>query len=297
MQKTIQLLFFFAPMLCLAQTQRLDSLKAVVATAKEDSSKVNLLMQLSKEYMTTSPAEAARYGLQARDLARNLKFKSGEAFALKNMGVVYYNQARYVETVDYWNQSYRLFDSLGDQTNGASLLNNIGSVYMNQGDDVKALEYYFKSLHITEQSGEKRNTAVALANIGTIYSNNQFTHDKALTYYQKALTLSEALNDKTVTGGVLVNIGEIYLNEDKDDSALYYFKRSLDAYAGTENIPYSLNDIGKTYTKKGDYKLARQYHEQAITFATKLDLQLDIVQSYLGLGHAHYMEGSINGLQ
>ncbi|MEO7766806.1 MAG: ATP-binding protein, partial [Ferruginibacter sp.] len=56
----------------------------------------------------------------------------------------------------------------------------------------------------------------------------------------------------------------------------------------------SLNDIGKVYAKKGNYATAREYHERAISFAKKFDLQLDIAQSYLGLGNAWYKEGLYN---
>jgi two-component system, NtrC family, sensor kinase len=274
---------------CFAQSQKDDSLKQVLSIAKEDSNKVNMLLQLSRDYMVTAPAEAGRYSMEAENLARKIEFKSGEAFALKNIGMVYYNQTKYVETIDYWNQSYHLFDSLGDHVNAALLLNNIGSVYMNEGDDARALSYYFKSLQLAEQSGDKHKIALAMTNIGTIYSNNKVTYDKALEYYLKALPMSEALGDKNIQGGLLVNIGETYLNRDKEDSALYYLNRSLEAYEGTENIPYSLNAIGKTYTKKGDYNRAKQYHQKAVAFATNLDLQLDVVQSYLGLGEAYYM--------
>ncbi len=277
--------------MCIAQDKKLDSLKLLLSTAKDDTTKVNNLLQLSKGYISSSPEQANSYSIQAKDLAQKLNFATGMAYALKNMGMVHYNQAEYVETIDYWNQSYLLFDSLRDKVNAALLLNNIGSVYMNQGDDAKALDYYFKSLQIAEQSQDNQKIAMAMGNIGTIYSNNKFTYDKALEYYLKALALSEKLEDKNVTGGLLVNIGETYLNRDKDDSALYYFKKSLEAYENTENIPYSLNDIGKTYTKKGDYKIAIQYHEQAIDFAIKLNLQLDIAQSYLGLGDAYYKKG------
>ncbi len=289
MQKIFLYLYFIClSTLCFAQDKKLDSLKQALSTAKEDSNKVNNLLQLSKGYMISAPEEAILYGIEARDLAQKLKFKPGKAYALKNIGMVYYNQSKYVETIEYWNHSYQLFDSIEDKVNAALLLNNIGSVYMNQGDDAKALEYYFKSLQIAEQSGDKHKIAIAMGNIGTIYSNNKFTYDKSLEYYLKALALSEELGDKNIMGGLLVNIGETYLNRDKDDSALYYFEKSLEAYENTENIPYSLNDIGKTYTKKGNYKLAKQYHEKAISFAIKFDLQLDIAQSYLGLGDTYY---------
>jgi two-component system, NtrC family, sensor kinase len=275
---------------CVAQNNESDSLKQALSAAKDDTSKVNKLLQLSKDYVTSAPAEAITYGIAARDLAQKLRFITGKANALKNIGMVYYNQTKYVETIEYWSQSYLLFDSIGDKINEALLLSNLGSVYMNQGDDAKALEYYFKSLQLAEESGDKHKIAIAMGNIGTIYSNNKFTYDKALTYYLKALPLSEELGDKNIMGGLLVNIGETYLHRDKDDSALYYFKKSLVAYENTENIPYSLNDIGKTYTKQGNYGLAKQYHQQALSFAKKLDLQLDIVQSYLGLGAAYYKE-------
>jgi two-component system NtrC family sensor kinase len=293
MQKiTLSLFLFFTYTLCYAQASKLDSLKQVLATARADSNKVNLLLLLSKEYMTSSPMEAANYSITARNLARQLKFKSGEAFALKNIGMVYYNQTKYVETIDYWDQSYQLFNSLGDYANTARLLNNIGSVYMNQGDDAKALTYFLKSLHLAEQISDTEKIAYAMVNIGSVYSNNRFSYDKALSYYQKALALSEQLGDQNIMGGILVNLGEINLKRDKDDSALFYFKRSLAAYEGTENIPYSLNGIGITYTRKGNYDLAKQYHQKAIAFAINLNLQLDMVQSYLGLADAFYKEGS-----
>jgi signal transduction histidine kinase len=238
-----------------------------------------------------SPDEAIGYSNEAKDLAEDLKYAPGIAYAQKNIGMVFYNQTKYVETIEHWTQSYLLFDSIGDRVNEALLLNNIGSVYMNQGDDPKALEYYFKSLQIAEQSQDDHKIAIAMGNIGTIYSNNKFTYEKALTYYLKALELSEKLKDQNIMGGLLVNIGETYMNRNKDDSALYYFKRSLDAYKNTENIPYSLNDIGKIYTRKGNYVLAKQYHEEALSYAKKLTLQLDVVQSYLGLGNTYYKNG------
>ncbi|MEO8860786.1 MAG: tetratricopeptide repeat protein [Ginsengibacter sp.] len=277
--------------LCFGQNGKFDSLKNAVSTGVNDTTKVKNLILLSNEYMSTSPGDAIKYSNEARDLAIELRYTPGIAYAQKNIGMVYYNQTKYVETIEHWTQSYLLFDSIGDKVNEALLLNNIGSVYMNQGDDPKALEYYFKSLQIAEQSQDDHKIAIALGNIGTIYSNNKFTYEKALNYYLKALHLSEKLKDNNIMGGLLVNIGETYMNRNKDDSALYYFKKSLEAYKNTENIPYSLNDIGKIYTRKGNYGLAKRYHEEALNYADKLTLQLDIVQSYLGLGDNYYKNG------
>ncbi|MEP6583766.1 MAG: tetratricopeptide repeat protein [Ginsengibacter sp.] len=286
--------FIFLSSICYAQNNTADSLKLLISKGGNDTSKVNNLLQLSKAYISSSPQEAVKYSNQARELSEKLNYLRGKAFALKNIGMVYYNQTKYDTTVENWNQSYLLFDSIGDKENEALLLNNIGSVFMNHGDYAKALDYFFKSLKIAEQNNDRQNKARTMGNIGTAYSNNEFTYDKALGYYLKALPVSEELGDKNTMGGLLVNIGETYLKRNKDDSALYYFKESLKAYENTENIPYSLNDIGRTYTKKGDYDLALLYHKKALSFATQLNLQLDIVQSYLGLGNTYYKKENYN---
>ena len=201
MQRLIAYLYFICSWVpCIGQHSDSDSLKRVLSAVKDDTAKVNKLLQLSKDYMTSAPAEAINYGAKARDLAQKLKFNPGKANALKNIGMVYYNQTKYVEAIEYWSQSYLLFDSIGDKINESLLLNNLGSVYMNEGNDAKALEYYFKSLQLAEESGDKHKIAIAMANIGTIYSNNKFTYDKALEYYLKALPLSEELGDKNDTG-------------------------------------------------------------------------------------------------
>jgi two-component system, NtrC family, sensor kinase len=291
-QKIFFIIYFLClSTFCLCQNNKFDSLKNAISTGTNDTNKVNNLLLLSKEFMSSSPGDAIKYSNEAKDLAEKLKYTPGVAYSQKNIGMVYYNQTKYVETIEHWTQSYLLFDSIGDKVNEALLLNNIGSVYMNQGDDAKALEYYFKSLQIAEQSKDDHKIAIAMGNIGTIYSNNKFTYGKAIGFYLKALELSKKLNDKNIMGGLLVNIGETYMNRNKDDSALYYFKQSLDAYKNTENIPYSLNDIGKIYTREGNYALANQYHAQALSFAKKFDLKLDMAQSYLGIGNTNYKKG------
>ncbi len=255
MHKQILFIYFFLfSAIAFSQANNPDSLKLIVLTAPEDSNRVNTLLQLSKLYLSSNPDEGMKYSVEAKNLAEKIGYHPGRAYALKNIGMVYYNRTNYVGTIDNWTKSQMLFDSIGDKANAALLLNNMGSVYMNQGDDAKALDYFFKSLKLAEQSGDKHKISLALGNIGTIYSNNKITYDKALEYYLKALAISEEMEDKNVMGGLLVNIGETYLNRNKDDSALFYFERSLKAYENTENIPYSLNDIGKTYTKKGNNK-------------------------------------------
>ena len=58
---------------------------------------------------------------------------------------------------------------------------------MNQGYDDKAIEYFLQSLKVSEQLGDKKRIATVMINIGALYFNKPATHDKALHYNIEAV--------------------------------------------------------------------------------------------------------------
>src|ERR1700740_329146 len=158
---------FLSP--AMAQDRAMDSLKNALTKSGEDTSRVNTLIALTKAFLGSSPDTSLSYASQARDLAARLRFTKGEAYALKYIGIYYYNQAKNIETLDYWLKSLELFRSIHDQVGIANMLSNIGSFYYNQADDAKALDYYLQSLRISEVLGDKLRMATALQNIGNTY--------------------------------------------------------------------------------------------------------------------------------
>ena len=281
---------------CNAQKTQIDSLKAFVASAKEDTTKVNALLLLSIKYVATSPDVAIEYGVKARTLSVKLGFRKGQAYALKNIGLGYYKQTKNLDALVVWHTSLSIFESLHDEEGVANLYNNLGAVNYNQGDDANALEYYLKSLEISEKIGNKYRSATALQNIGTVYLNKKKTHDQALDYFIRALVLGEAEHYDDVVSSTVVNLGEIYMEREQEDSALYYFKKSLatlQASNDSASFPYTLNDFGKVYAARKDFTNSREYHQKALNISRKLDAKLDIGQSLLGLADTYLAEGVV----
>ncbi len=275
----------------LADDGATDSLLGVISVAKEDTNKVNTLLNLSKSYFGSSPADAIKYGEQARELSEKLNFKNGLAYALKNIGIAYYLQGQYVGALENWNRSLKVFESLNDRVGVANMLSNIGAIYFNQADDVNALDHYLRSLKVSEETGDTLRITTALINIGAVYFNKKATHDKSLEYYLRALPLAEAIKDNDAIGTTTVNLGELYLEKGDDVSALNYLERSAKAYEGSENIPYSLNTIGKVYAMRGDFDKALRYQEQAYNIALGLNAKLDMTQSLIGQASTYEQMG------
>ena len=275
-----------------AQNPVADSLARIISNGKDDTAKVNALIQVFK-YVRDSAELATEYSLRARDLAQKLGYKKGLAYALKNLGLIQYDQGSYKTTITYWEQSLSIFQSIGDELGEANVLNNIGAFYADQGDDENALKNLLRSLQISEKLGDKVRIAEVLVNIGRTYGVKENTRDKAFHYLLQALPLCEELGKTSLTGIVTVNLGELYLSERKVDSSLYYFNKSLKLVMGTPDEAYTQMSIGKVYIKKGNYQEAINSFNQAIAICKKYDNKLDMASSLIPLGDAYFQTGQL----
>lgn len=287
MKKNIFLLVF------LLFSANLFSQEKAATYTSADTAKVNKLLKESIDKFSEAPDKAIAIAEEAKKLAESVGFDEGVANALKNIGIAYYNQANDVDALDYWKQSLTIFQKIKDEVGEASILNNIGAIYFYQKDLTNALEYYLKSLKLAEKTKNKLRILTALNNIGGIYFEKPATHDKALVYFLKALPLSVELGDKKAIGTTAVNLGEIYYVRNQDSLALHYYFKSVDAFNNSEGSPYPYNAIGKLYNRKGSFNLAITYHSKALAIAEKLNGNLDIVQSLMGLAKTNISKGDV----
>jgi len=286
-------LFILSGLFVIAQDQETDSLKAVVNAMPDDSTKVMTLIELSKSYFSTDPAEALRYSNESKKLAEKISYARGVALAYKNTGLIYYKQGKYVEALSEWEQSKNMFQEIGDKKLVANMLSNIGVIYSDRDDYEKALEFNLQALKIAEEIKDSTRIMTTMINIGSIYGKKKATYDQAIDYDKRALPYAQAQADVDAIGTITANLGEIYLIRDDDSTALAYFEQSLKAYEGTENVPYTLNYIGKVYAKRGDFTKALDYQQKAYTIAEKLEAKLDVTKSVLGKADTYKQKGDV----
>jgi class 3 adenylate cyclase/cytochrome c-type biogenesis protein CcmH/NrfG len=270
-----------------------DSLSNLINTADNDSVKVNLLNALSKSFFADNPDTAVTVASTSKKLAEKINYKGGLALALKNMGIGYYLQGKYVEAINSWQQALEVYSYIGDVTGVANMLSNQGAVYFNQGDDAKSLELHLKSLKMSEELDDTLRILTSLTNIGAVYLNKPATYNKAQEYFLRSYQLSKAIGDQYSIGTSTVNLGELYYKMGDDSIALVYLKQSVKAYEGTEDLPYALNYIGRIYTRQNEFALALKNHQEAYEIAKRLDTRLDMTQSLIGLAQAYFAKGDI----
>ncbi|MEO5649735.1 MAG: tetratricopeptide repeat protein, partial [Ginsengibacter sp.] len=282
------ILFFcllFIQLLALAQLQSESQVSA------KDTALVNNLIKQSSTHFNDDRNRALDLATQAKALAEKIDYLAGVAYSLKNIGIVYYFEGKYLEALDNYNQSLKIFRSIKDNVGIANLYNNIGSIYYNQADYAKALENYLLSLQHAELTHDKLRILTALNNVGSVYYIKPATREKALQYYLKALPVCEELGNTESLGAIAVNIGNIYFDKNDDQQALYYFNKSLKAYENADGSQYPYIALGKLYIKEGNYNAALSSLNKALSLSEKLKDDIATVQTFMGLGNLFVTKG------
>jgi adenylate cyclase len=256
-----------------------------------DTATVNKLLVASKGFIGSDSAKAVDLAMKAKTLAKELKYPKGEATALKNIGMVYYQRGLYVQTLDYWNQALEVFQTISDDAGVANMLSNIGAIYFNQGADAKALEYSLRSLQMAEKSGDTGRMIYTLGNIGSIYHNKK--DPVALTYLLKAIALAEKSDNKDAYVVLTGNIGEIYFDNNENEKAFEYYRKSIGAGENGSNAAYAYNGIGKVFLKEGNFEMALQNHNRALQIADSIDDKFQITRSLRGIADVYEKENNI----
>jgi adenylate cyclase len=270
----------------------IDSLKKILSSSIVDSTRVDVLNTLCKTFFNTNPDTSIIIASSAKLLAEQINYKAGLALAFKNVGKGYYLQGKYKEAVINWQQAIEVYKLLNDKKGIANMLSNQGAVYFNQGDDAKSLELHLQSLKMSEALNDTLRILTSLTNIGGVYSNKEATRNKALEYFLRSYNLSLAIKDDYSIGTCAVNLGELYYNLGDDAKALMYLRQSEKAYKGTEDLPYTLNYIGRVFTRQKNFDKAIQIHTEAYELAKKLDTKLDQTQSLVALAQAYKARGN-----
>ena len=289
------ILFFAFYQLCDAQNTVIDSLKQVLYMSNEDTLKVNTLISICQNEYRLAPDSAILHGNEALNLSEKLNYSKGMANAYKYIGMGNYFLGNYPETIELWQKSLSSFEEINDKVGVANILSNIGALYTNEGNDVKALDFLLRSLKAAEELKDTLRIATSMINIGIVYLNNPATQDIALKYYRSALPLSEKIDNNDAIGTAAVNLGELYFRREVYDTALFYYEISLNAFrkSNSGNVPYTLTNIGKVYTRRGDFKKAIRYQQEGYDIAKQSNAKLEMTSTLLGMADTYLEAGSI----
>jgi serine phosphatase RsbU (regulator of sigma subunit) len=275
-------------------TPEIDSLIKVAETQKEDTLKVINLNDICWNLKTKDFDKSMEYGLQSVNLARQLKYKKGEALANKHLGGIHYLRSKYAVAYKYYNESLKLYREVKDNLGISKVISNLGSIFHQQGEYDKAIDYFFQSLEIKIELNDKIGIAKQYNRIGLVYhEQGEDNYNDALEYYDKALKIFEELNYKSGIASSFYRIAGIYTSYSKpqNDQALHYALKFLNLSKEIEDktlIAQANEIIGIIYLRENQFNEASVHLNNSLKMWEELGNLFGEAGIYLEMANNYY---------
>ncbi len=249
---------------------KIDSMRYVVETSKNDSVRVYGLVAISKEYAWGDVQNALQYGEKALAIAEKSNKKNLLSYALFNNGVAYFNQGLLEISTKHFFGYLEIQKELKDDKGIAYALVNLGAVHLKLNQFEQSREYFEKALETFDNLAAEGKIAKPGVEMISIYNNlgvvskNCNEPEKAIEYYSRGINLARHTpGQEMYLGNLLNNLGSIYLELGKFDEAIIFLTEAL-------NVRMANNDksgLVKSYLMMARYYLKQGRIEDALFYS------------------------------
>ncbi len=247
-----------------AQISWADSMKNLLSTGKDDTTKLNLLSTLVVAYTWSIPDSALTYVQQEMSLAKKMKSDYALSLALTGYGGVLSMMGNYSRAIYFELEGLKAAERSKNFLRMFWSYYYLALTYKDAGDYKRALFYCYKKKSLLESryklllDSTEKNAINILYNsyvifdFATIYDKlNQ--PDSALKYMQLVNQADiKGKTDSDQTGSHLYLFGNIYSKKGNYFKALEYYRRGYRYAVGSQihsNIMENGNGIAKIFWK------------------------------------------------
>jgi signal transduction histidine kinase len=245
-----------------------DSLARMLNQAT-DTTRINLLLQLTDEVGTADPRQAFMYGQEALRLAREGKYSQWSGRACEAVARVYTNSGIYDKALEYLLDGLKEYESASDTAGMAKCQDEAGYVYLLSGDFTNARDHFNDAVKLNKRVRNYRQIAYNYLHAGMNYVQHDSV-EKGLSYFTVALLLADSLGLETDQVELLNSIGYGYARLGKHEDALRHFYKVLELVGRQPddlNRSVAMINLARGYIGMNNYPAATKYANEGYILA------------------------------
>ena len=253
-------LFILVFLICItaanSQNPYLDSLKRSLAVAKEDTTRVLLLAELSLWSIFSNPDTSLALAKEGIRLAQQINYSKGEAYCKRSVGFIFWSIGDYTTAIKLAFLGMPYAEASKDIQLQVWLNDLLLNAYRDNGDYNEAIKYDLKNRMI----GQKLHQPVGAdrdAMTANIYDDMNKL-DSAQHYIQLSFK-----KGGTAYGWICMAMGNIQVKLHHTDSAFYYYKLSTAKLIQEKNF----KDLANVYKSIADLYYSSGHTDSAIYYA------------------------------
>jgi len=323
------LLLLFSKTIVAQQHDRIaDSLKIVLAKSKEDTNKVNLLIELGNTVSYYDLVAAEKYMTDGIALSKKLKYEEGVGRCSYILGFVYMDLSNYPAAWQQLQEAEAVAVKLGLTDLLAKVNNAKGGWYYMQSDMFNASYHYSKattlfqqlkdtvreitvfqnlistlnetksyqrSIKLNLQLIEKLKGTPDITQLSHAYNHLMIAYvgNKEINKAEQLIPLLRSCINQSIDAAGIADayyvIGDVYLQSNRYDSAITYFNKAKEiAFKENYQPAYFTVGLGTAYLQKKDLTNAGKYLNEALALAKKSNTRDVYLKAYLPLSEYYF---------
>jgi signal transduction histidine kinase len=221
-----------------AQSPEKDSLLRLLSEANQDTTKVNLLDNLSGMYRRSNPDSLFMLANEGLKLAQSIGYKKGEISCKWALAAYWWERGDFATALNLNFQVLEYFKAQKDTVKETIAYSSILNCYRDEGDYTEALYYGKIMLDRTEKYVP---VALGISNtmVGSVYYGMK-KYDSALYYLTKGVNYPPNINYPWI---LLMN-GRVNARLKNNTTAFGFYRQSI---VGLRNV-HNLKDLAGAYT-------------------------------------------------
>jgi serine phosphatase RsbU (regulator of sigma subunit) len=173
---------------------------------------LGFVIDISAQLTSTMPVDQ-RQEIEKLDRQILIYRNKGElnlaASSLNKIAYLYWNNNQFQKALDYFLESVKINEELGNTNGCKSLYNNIAILYSDIDNCNNSSKYFRKSYDISKISNNKKEQVYSLINIA-IANTDCGNYNNALTQLKQSLIIAKELNDLYILRNIYGQMAENY---------------------------------------------------------------------------------------
>ena len=289
-------LFIFQSAIALG-SDKLSLKQSHLQTNKQESKKIDSLNNRSRDLIRIDMEQSASLANMALELSLTNGYEKGTAYAYRNQAIISYFGNNLALALEYIQHAIEIFEKLEDKDGLADSNITLGLIFYRLGEKGKSLEANSAAYEHYKYSNRKDRYAIAAFNLAEAYYLNK-DFENAVNYAKNSLEVADQNLNSSLVTSCLTLIGNVFYVQEKLDSALFYFNKTIEIGVG-KNAPANKEALAESYWKKGmifsknmQKDASLSYFEKALSLAVSInfkplisDIYLSIIKYHLDLGN------------
>lgn len=262
----------------------LDSLQALFGAAREDSTRVRLLVQIASYLQDTAYATSLEYYEQALRLAARGGIEDLQGWVQGSLGGVHLMHNNNSAALKAISLSIQHYEKSGNNAGLARAYNNLSIGLRREGNYKVAAQALAESLKRYQVEGDHKGEAMAYNNLAQIYFQLG-EYPRAVNYFTEYATYSRANGHTRAAADGENNIGATYFEMKEYTQALNHYYAALELYDSIQSTlgrALVRDNVGLILRQLGQMHDAIGHHLEAVALYDTLG---DCYRKAIALGN------------